>query len=90
MEWMWYACALEYTLRGTAAMMLSCWVMRGSLRCWVDMGDGNDLWPSRRLLSETTRSCFSNTFHSLIVLSVRGRGWEGGTERNQQGATHRW
>lgn len=68
-EWMWYACAFAYTFRGTAAMMLSCTDMRGSRRfCWT-IGAGSDLWPSRRLLSDTTRNDFSNTFHSLIVLS---------------------
>jgi hypothetical protein len=84
MEWMWYACAFWYTLRGTAVMMLSWCVIRGRRRCEADGGAG-------MFVSDTTRSWRSNTFQSLIVLSaaramsVRGRGRDAGAR-----GTDRW
>lgn len=69
MEWIWYAWALEYTFLGTAATMLSCCCMRGNLSWAGCVGGATGRWPSRRFDSETTRNDFSNTFHSLIVLS---------------------
>lgn len=69
-EWIWYACAFEYTFRGIAAMMLSCCVIRGSRKLCDIVGGGNGRWPSCKLDSDTTRNDFSNTFHNLIVLST--------------------
>jgi hypothetical protein len=51
--------------------MLSCCVIFGNRRCKGDNGVGRLLWPSQWFDSDTTRSDFSKTFHSLMVLSVR-------------------
>jgi hypothetical protein len=50
-------------------MMLSCCIIRGRRRC--DGRDGGERFrpPSKWFDSETTRRDFSNTFHSLMVLS---------------------
>lgn len=68
-ELMWYACALAYTLRGTAAVMESCVVMRGKRRGCDAPTAPPAGYPSEWLFSATTLICLSNTFHSLIVLS---------------------
>ena len=44
--------------------------MRGKRSDERDVGGGNERVPSKWFDSATTRSDFSNTFHSLIVLSV--------------------
>ena len=50
-------------------MILSCCVIRGSLK-WVELeGAGIGRWPSKWFDSDTTRNDFSKTFQSLIVLS---------------------
>ena len=49
--------------------MLSCCVIFGNRRCKGDNGVGRLLCPSQWLDSDTTRSDFSKTFHSLMVLS---------------------
>ena len=91
-ELMWYACAFAYTLRGTAATILSWKAMRGNRNWGVCPFSANvepfcargELlgWKSEvlrepednddadRLFSATTRSDFSKTFQSLMVLSA--------------------
>lgn len=50
-------------------MILSCCVIRGSLK-WVELeGAGIGRWPSKWFDSDTTRNDFSKTFQSLTVLS---------------------
>ena len=79
---MWYAWALAYVLRGTAATTVSWCVIRGSFSMDGSLNDkrggrGTPPPPTApagvssfdRLFSATTLSDLSNTFHSLMVLS---------------------
>jgi len=123
-ELMWYACALAYTLRGTAATIVSWYVMRGRRRYGAPFGsrpspflspppeppsdderpgtaappgggDDGALPPAAAelLFSATTLSDFSNTFHSLIVLSAGGacatsaRAYRGDVREEGEGRT---
>lgn len=85
----WYACALAYVLRGTAATTVSWCVIRGSFKAEASLNDrrgGRGAPPPptpagvsslERLFSATTFSDLSNTFHNFIVLSlVESRKWE--------------
>lgn len=87
---MWYAWALAYVLRGTAATTVSWCVIRGSFSAEGSLNDkrgGRGAPPPptapagvsslERLFSATTFSDLSNTFHNFIVLSfVERRKWE--------------
>lgn len=80
---MWYACALAYVRRGTAATTVSWCVIRGSFNAEGSLNDkrgGRGAPPPPltlagvssldKLFSATTLSDLSNTFHSFIVLSL--------------------
>mmetsp|Transcript_41 Transcript_41/g.141 ORF Transcript_41/g.141 Transcript_41/m.141 type:complete len:216 (-) Transcript_41:77-724(-) len=68
MELTWYACALAYVRRGVAHTAVSRHVNTGTFSDLIVAGPPPNR-PLGRFIEDTTFSFFSNTFHSLMVLS---------------------